>query len=244
MPKRHTPPKQLPQELIIFDNKDKHFHESWAHGRGIANFPHPYRALLVGPPNSGKSNLIKNLILHADPPFERAFLLYPGSKGKEDGDFKHKTDEYNDVEGIEGLDTVPPPEFFVKAGDKKSRKTLVIVDDVDLKALSKEERSNLDRLFGTVSTHRNVSIMATAQDWFSTPPVIRRMSNVWIVWKHRDSASMELISRKTGENLEELFLTVARGPYDSITIDNTSRTPMPLRLNIFSKVYTTKKRRR
>ena len=244
MPKRHISQisgGDLPQEIVIFENKDKKFHESWTPNRSLANFPHPYRVLLVGPPNVGKSNLIKNLILHAKPPFEQAFLLYPGGKGKSEGEIKHKTDEYNDVEGIQGLDTIPPPEFFLKAGDKKSKKTLVILDDMDLKGISKEEKTYLDRLFGTVSTHRNVSIFCTAQDWFSIPPIIRRMSNVWIIWKHKDTASMEMISRKTGENLEELFRTVAPGQYDSITIDGTARTPAPLRLNLFSKVYATKK---
>lgn len=234
---------ELPQEIVIFENKDKNFHESWSPGRDLANFPHPYRVLLVGPPNVGKSNLIKNLIMHAKPPFEQAFLLYPGGKGKNEGDIKHKTDEYNDVEGIQGLDAIPPPDFFLKAGDKKSKKTLVILDDMDLKGISRDEKGHLDRLFGTVSTHRNVSIYCTAQDWFSIPPIIRRMSNVWIIWKHKDTASMEMISRKTGENLEELFRTVAPGTYDSITIDGTSKTPAPLRLNIFSKVYATKKRK-
>jgi len=230
--KRKRPRHQLPNEIVIFENKDKKFHESWTPGRSAASFPHPFRALLVGPPNVGKSNLIKNILMHADPPFEQAYLIYPG-----EGDIKEKTDEYIDVEGIEGLDDIPAPSFFKKAGDSKSKKTLIIIDDYCLKGLNKTQKSNLDRLFGTVSTHRNVSIMCTSQDWFSIPPVIRRMSNVWIVYKHRDRNSMTMISRKCSEDLQTLFRELAPGGYDSICIDNTHGSPYPLRLNLFTKIF-------
>jgi hypothetical protein len=227
MPKQHKP-----NQLITFSATDKEFHESWDEDRSPGNFPHPWRAVLCGPPNSGKSTLIKNLILQADPPFERCYLLYPGG-----GDLKERTSEWDDVNGIELLDTIPPPSFFPKSTDSKSKKTLVITDDIDLKALTRDERSNLDRLFGTVSTHRNVSIVSTAQDFFSTPPVVRRMCSYWIIWKHRDKHSIGNIARKTGEDLDQLFKTVAKGPYDSICVDLSKGTPYPLRLNIFNKIY-------
>lgn len=223
---------------MIFKNKDKQFHEKWYAGRSAANFTHPFRAVLCGPPNVGKSNIIKNILMHANPPFEQAYLIYPGGEGKEEGDFKHKTDEYNDVEGLEGLDTIPAPEFFPKAADAKSKKTVVIIDDMALQNLPTDERKNLDRLFGTVSTHRNVSVLTTAQDWFSLPPVIRRMSNVWLVWKHRDKNSMTMIGQKVGEDLDQLFRTIAQGPYDSICIDMTAGSPLPLRLNVFERICT------
>ena len=232
MSKQHKKRKAPPNEIVIFDNKDKHFHERWHEGRSPASFPHPFRALLVGPPNVGKSNLIKNILMHANPPFRQAFLIYPG-----EGDIKEKTDEYCDVEGIEGLDDIPAPSFFKKAGDESSKKTLIIIDDYCLKGLNKTQKSNLDRLFGTVSTHRNVSIMCTAQDWFSIPPVIRRMSNVWIVYKHRDKNSMTQISRKCSEDLVTLFRELAQGPYDNICVDNTAGSPYPLRLNLFTNIY-------
>lgn len=42
--------KPLPNELLIIDNPDKVWHESWTKGRNILNFPHPFRAVLFGPP--------------------------------------------------------------------------------------------------------------------------------------------------------------------------------------------------
>lgn len=55
--------KKLPSRLIdLTDSADKKWHEKWcikkattAHEKSLLlNFPHPFRAVLVGPPNSGK----------------------------------------------------------------------------------------------------------------------------------------------------------------------------------------------
>ena len=234
MSKQHVLSDLPDDELIIFPSTDKAFHEKHYEGRNACNFPHPYRCVCVGGVNRGKSTLIKNLIHFACPPFERAYLLYPGQAGS---DLKQRTAEWDDVQGLELLDSVPPPEFFPKSTDPRSKKAIVIIDDIDLKALSSTERSNLDRLYGHVSTHRNVSVVASSQDFFSVPPVLRRMCSHWIIWNCRDKHSLALISRKTGTDLEELFKTVASGAYDSVCIDLTPGTPMPLRLNIFKKIY-------
>ena len=232
MPKRSHSTLSLPRELIIFENADKKFHEKWTPDRSPASFPHPFRAVLCGPPNSGKSMYIKNIILHANPPFQACYLLYPG-----EGKLSDRTDEWSDVENLEILEEVPPPSFFKKAGDDKAKKTLVICDDMDLKALPKAQRSNLDRLYGTVSTHRHVSVISTSQDWFSLPTVCRRLSNVWVVWKHKDRLSMEMISKRCSEDLAALFREICTNHHDSICIDLTNGTPYPLRLNLFTKIF-------
>lgn len=148
------------------------------------------------------------------------------------------TSEY-EVLGPEGpdlvyLESVPPPTFFppVKAGAKK---TLVIVDDFELKELPKTQRANLDRLVGHVSTHRNVSVMIAAQEFFNIPPIARRCASVMVLWKPRDVRNLYDMSARTGENLEYLF-TLAPGQKDSIWIDNTGGSPAPLRKNGYENI--------
>ena len=65
---------KLPKELIIIKNPDKQFHEAWKEGRNMVNVPHPFRMVCFGPPNVGKSTVVKNILLRADPPFEE--ILY------------------------------------------------------------------------------------------------------------------------------------------------------------------------
>jgi hypothetical protein len=132
---RKTKKKKLPKELIPIPNADKAFHEKWKSGRDLLNFPHPFRGVFMGPPNMGKSTTVKNLILRAKPPFEEVLCIHC------DADF---TQEYDDV-GATMLGEIPAPSEF-----EGEVKTLVIIDDLDIKNLNKDQKSNLDRLFGFV----------------------------------------------------------------------------------------------
>ena len=55
--------KKIPKEIIILKSGDKQNREKWYKGRDLLNFPGgSFRAIISGPPNSGKTNLIKNII--------------------------------------------------------------------------------------------------------------------------------------------------------------------------------------
>ena len=58
---------KLPDEIIPIKNPDKLFHEKWTGSRNKLNIPHPYRCILMGRPNSGKSTVIKNLLFLISP---------------------------------------------------------------------------------------------------------------------------------------------------------------------------------
>ena len=74
-------------KVIAFDNADKKRAEKWddkkdKHGNiDLANFPCPFRCLLLGKPNSGKSNMIKNLIIHQIPRFTDIYVIHQDSDG-------------------------------------------------------------------------------------------------------------------------------------------------------------------
>jgi hypothetical protein len=218
-----TPIVDIPRELIAFKNKDKKWHEHWEANRDPLDFPHPYRITLTGPPNSGKSTTVLNILIRANPPFDKIIIVYPGGQAG--------TSEYDALgTGAEYLVEIPPPEFFPPVKDKKSVKTLVIIDDFELKQLPKTQRASLDRLIGHVSTHRNVSVMLCAQEYFNVPTIARRCSNVHVFWKPRDMNNLSMMSQRAGEDLESLF-QFCPNTKDSIWIDQTSGSPMPLRKN-------------
>lgn len=208
-------------ELLFLPNKDKLFHESWEPDDDMLNFPHPSRFVITGKPGCGKTNFIKNLIIKQDPPWEEIYLLHCDAE---------YTKEYDDLgDGVIILNEIPAPTEW-----EGRRKSLVILDDLEYKCMSKDQKRHLDRLFGYVSTHKNISIMITAQDCFNLPPIVRRCANVFVLWKSHDLENMRMISKRCGltkEDFSYIFKHLITDQRDCLVIDCTEKTQYPLRKN-------------
>lgn len=218
--------KRFPNKILALKNADKKFMESWSSDRSMLNFPHSFRMLCLGPPNVGKSTIVKNIVVRADPKFKQIFLIHCDPDG---------TLEYDDLD-VEILDDIPEPYDGMFDRDIKS---LLIIDDMEFQYMSKTERRRLDRLFGYTSTHRGLSICVCAQDMFNLIPCIRRMSNIIVLWKVMDLDLMNTIGRRVGlkkGEFHDLCLRKIRDVHDSIWIDLTKGSPYPLRFNGFEKI--------
>lgn len=211
----------LPNKLIYLPNEDKAFHESWTAGRSPLNIPHPSRYCICSVPNRGKTNVVKNLILHQNPPFQEVFVIHC------DPDY---TREYDDIDNCHLIGEIPPPDSW-----EGVKKTLVVIDDLDLKGLNKAHKKNLDRLFGYVSTHKNISVICCQQDPYSIPPIVRRCSNVFVLWKGVDLDSFNSLAKKVGMKKDEFksIFNKFKDLRDSLWIDTTNNSPYPLRCNGF-----------
>lgn len=211
-------------ELIVIKNPDKGFHEKWTPKRNMLNIPHPFRAVLLGPPGVGKTMIVKNLIMRADPPFKRVYVIHCDPGG---------TLEYGDLGPCcHMLEEIPNPEDW-----KNDCKQLVVLDDKELKTLKNDQKRNLDRLFGFVSTHKNISVVCCSQDAFNVPPIVRRCSSLFVLWKGPDLDAMAAVSRKTGmphDKFKRLMQTCMTEPRDSLWIDITPDSPYRLRKNGFT----------
>jgi len=210
--------------IVPIDNPDKTWHEKWTPGRGLLNFPHPFRSVLLGPPNTGKTTTCKNLLLRQDPPFKVVVVVHCDPE---------YTKEYDDI-GAHLLADIPSPEDW--PGDKK---TLVILDDLEFKCMNKGQLRNLDRLYGFVSTHKNISVCLCAQDPFNVPPSVRRCANLWVLWKTVDMDALATCARRTGMRggaFRQIFDDLITGEKDSLWIDLTDHSPMKLRKNGFHKI--------
>ena len=127
---KHKTKLKLPNEIIPLPNPDKEFHESWNKSRNMLNIPHPFRAVMLGPPNVGKTTIVKNLLLRADPPFQEVIVIHCDSG---------YTQEYDDLgANVEIMDTIPSPEEW-----QGKVKSLVVLDDLEFKTMNKEQRRNL-----------------------------------------------------------------------------------------------------
>ena len=164
--------------------------------------------------------MILNALVRQDPPFERVFVIHV------DGNF---TKEYNKIKKFTKLTSIPAPDWWL--GEEK---TLVILDDLEYKNMSKKEKGHLDRLFGYASTHKNLTVMLTAQEGFNIPPGVRRCSDLWVLYKNRDLDAVTALARKGGlkkDDLHALFDAYRFGLRDSVWIDTTPNSPYPLRIN-------------
>jgi len=218
---------EYPNELIIIPNPEKKFHEKWFKGRNLLNYPHPYRMLLCSiQPNLGKTLWVKNILIRARPKFKEIFLLHCGEDVQT---------EYDDVE-YTCIRRIPPINSTMFNPKVKS---LLIIEDKNFKFMTKEDLHRLDRAYGFTSTHRNLSIICCSQSFFDVPVSVRRMSNIYVLWKNKDLDSMKTIGRRCGLKKEELYRLIKKylkDAHDTLWIDCTKNSPYPLRLNGFCPI--------
>src|SRR5690242_11937106 len=119
-------PKELPQELIVLKNKDKKFHEKWKKGRHSLDIPAPFRSIIVGPPNCGKSNIIMNLIVQRKKLFPFVCLVHAQPEA---------TQEYDDLEVSQMRDNIPDTAEIETWTEAKDTPKLIIIDDLILDKL-------------------------------------------------------------------------------------------------------------
>ena len=219
------------KRIIAIVNKDKKNHEVWTTSRSKdpANFPSPARILLLGPPNVGKTTVIKNLILHQRPRFEQVFLVHLDLISK----------DYEDMDLTDVFDEIPALDFWEQEEGSVPLKRAIILDDVEFQSSDKERKKRLAVLFRYASTHKNLTVYFSHQSTFDCPSIVRKMSDIWCLWKPRSLMEMTTVENRAGLDkgtLKNLFKTVATGHRDSICIDLKENTPARLRLNIFKKI--------
>ncbi len=222
---------KISKELQIIKNPDKKNTESWSEHRAknIANIPCPARILFLGPPGCGKTLVMKNIILHQRPMFERVYLCHP--------DIEYSR-EWDDIDPTDCLDEIPELSYF-QSEDGNFPKTCLVVDDMEFNKCSSERIKRMSTLLRYVSTHRCMTIFLSFQSFFDLFPLARKMGNVFCIWKPRARSEIPLIEGRVGLQagvLDHLFSTVARGSKDFITIDLTDGSPAPLRLGLWKKI--------
>ena len=213
----------LPNRLVVIENADKAWHEHWYKTRNPLNKPHPFRAIITGPPGVGKTCIIQNMLSRAQPPFQKVLVLHADPE---------QTKEYAGIKA-EMMNSIPAPDSW-----DGEQKTLCIIDDLEIRQLSKEQKRNMERLFSYVSTHRNVSIILTSQDNFNIMPCVRRSANIFILFKIRDVDSLMCIARKIGipKQMMRDLMGLLKKKHDSLWLDTTAGSPIPFALNGFTEI--------
>jgi hypothetical protein len=144
------------------------------------------------------------------------------------------THEFDDLEPTLMMSEFPDVSFY----DGKV-KTAVFIDDFEFSSMNKEQTARCNKLFRYVSSHKHVSVFCSHQLCFSLPSLIRRLANVWIIWKPRSKAELRLIANRVAmepTELEYIFDNICTGHRDSLCIDFNKDTPAHLRKNLFEKI--------
>lgn len=216
---------KLKNELIYIPNPSKKNHEKWYEGRNMLNLPKPFRCLMVAGVNSSKTNTAKNIVIRCRPHFDYMYVVHQDPRDKEWADM------YD--EGVNGEIRADLPE--VDDFEHDGTRYLVIIEDAEFK----RDDPKLSALFRYVSTHTLTSIIMLYQDFYKIPPIARRCSNVFCIWRCPDRTVMDTLSRRIGMNKDEfnsLYDTFIKHPRDFIMFDQTSGSPYPIRLNGFHPI--------
>lgn len=165
----------MSKKLIIFQNPDKN--EETIDYDDPGNLPHPFRLSLCSTPSCGKTNLILNMIITQKPEFEYIYILH----------LDEETEEYDFIDHIK-LNDIPTKDDFKQ---NKDAKKLLVIEEMSFKDLSKIDKAKMDRLFGYVSSHYNLSIIISCQVYFNIPCGIRKMINYICVFSSSDKVLLK-----------------------------------------------------
>jgi hypothetical protein len=214
---------KLPKQLIRFKSSDKDHHQQ-PDMVDLANCCSPVFCIISGNVNCGKTSLLKNLLVHKSPHYERIVVYSPLGEA---------TNEYSDVIDCELVDFVPEFDYF----DREVRNCF-IVEDCDTKSLSKDERYKLGRFFGVYASHNNIDVYVISQNVYDLLPQIRRLANIVFLFKNNDLECLKSLARKFSlrvDDLKVIFKTFTK--FDSLCIDDTRDAQYRLRKNIYEIIH-------
>lgn len=222
----------LKDELYMFPNNDKTFQDSWDNlvdededGKKIRkklNFPTSFRMCIIMPTGKGKTNIVKNILAHQNPNFDRMYVLHGDSE----------TREYEDCNAIM-MGKVPDEKFFNHPANK-GKKILFVADDFKFEKNITDSCRRLCRIFTYISSHCNVSCIVCLQDGFANfPSKIRRNCNIFITCRQTDLKYQNSLASVFGMEKDKFngLLKQLDYEYDTIWIDRTKQTKYPIRKN-------------
>ena len=215
---------KLIDKIITIKNADKgEWVEKYDNNiNGFDILVHPFKLILSGKPNSGKSMLIQNLFLRiqiSDKPFDTLIIIQPNS-----------SNEYDILDPTIILNDIPNVDNIV---NPRLGKTLIIIDDFDLVKLNKTQQQNISQLFRFISSHCNISIFLSYQSFFDIP---RKCANYFILFKTNNKLEIRLIASRIGYD-KHLFVDMFEkniiNKHDFLIVDSNCDDKFMFRKNLY-----------
>ena len=132
---------------------------------------------------------------------------------------------FSEVPSLEFWNTLPEyheqtDEEEELGSDPRPIKRLVIIDDLEYTSAHKQRLANLAILFRYASSHKGLSIILCHQSYFDTPVLVKKMSDVFVIWKPRARNELSMIENRCGlpaHSLLEMFTSLTKDIRDSIS---------------------------
>lgn len=182
-------------------------------------FQHPSRAIICGRQNCGKGVAAMNIIAKAEPAFETVCVWH----------FAPEHTKEWEICDAKMVAECPKVEDF-----DASKKNCLVIDDINLLAMTRKERGELDRLFSYVSTHTSTTILLCTQDFASIPTSVRRSCTQWILFPSVDMQACRHVSAATGHQFKKL-IKLCSSKHDSVCFSFDGVGPA-LRLNLWTPI--------
>ena len=221
---------KLKNEIILLPNADKgDWVEKWRMDtHAFDTLVHPFKACLIGRPNSGKTTVMHNLFLRiqmSNKPFQTLLIIQPST-----------SKEHDILDPTITLFDIPEIESIVS---EDNGKTLIIIDDFDISKLDNHQKRNLSMLFRYVSSHHNISVLLSYQSFFDIPTIIRKTCNYFFIWKTNNSDELGTIAKRVGYNkkiFQSIFSKYIKNKFDFLVVDQCIDPEFELRKNLYEVV--------
>ena len=221
---------KLGQKIHIFHNVDKDggWQEKYDKNHtNLGRLPHPFRLICSGATGTGKSNTICNIILqhqHGSRKFKKLYVVTCSLQSR----------EWNHMDPEMLMTSLPDPDIF----DGKE-KCVLCIDDFEMSKINTEEMRKLSTLFRFSSTHRNLSIICSYQNFFEIPQIAKKCANCFLLYKPTSRMDISLIANRIdmdADDLRSIFSTVCSGTYDSLLVNQIPNAPHKLCKNLFEVI--------
>jgi len=220
----------------------------------------PCRVLFTGRAQTGKTSSLLNLVramlsvpypppegvpwtkadAKRDEKLQRVTILHLDPETQEYDALKDVADRF-EVLGV--ADIIKNPRVLPRKQDYDGlkRRSAIIIEEVDFEALPAAAKSAVGTLFSFVSSHSNVSILASYQSYYRVPPFLKTNITGFVMTAPTNRSEWSSISLRVGltaELLKELFDDAVVEMHDSISVwpDMPANSPWRLRLNLFGPV--------
>jgi hypothetical protein len=199
------------EKLCVFPSNDKDlFMEKYENEEELLNgcyVRHPFKACLISKTNGGKTNVIKNLLVCNN--FEKIYVVHGfiETKDYEDVDIERLSEFIPDINEID-----------------KSKKTLIIFEDLNLRKLPKQEQNELAKYVKTYSSHGNISLIFATQYFFELSPLVRENCDVYMIWYQSPKLLDEISDRcNLPKNILKTLMEnhIRDRRHDFVVFDNT-----------------------